>query len=140
MADVFARKKSSPGQSLTELAFILPILMLIMAGILDLGRFAFAAATVANAAREGARYGAANPCSGSCPAITTRAQNEAYGSVLNPANLNVSSVNFPSGCALGNPIQVTVAYQFQLITMFVVGGGNIPIRVSDQMPVFGTCP
>ena len=128
------------GQSLVEFALMLPLLILIMAGVLDLGRFAFAAMTVTNAAREGARYGASFPCSGACATITARVQNEAYGSTISPAQLTVTSVTFPEGCALGKPIQVSVSYNFQLITVYVVGGGTVPIRSSAQMPVFGTCP
>lgn len=131
---------SAGGQGLVEFALTLPILILILLGVLDLGRVYFATMTVTNAAREGARYGAANPCSSSCTAITTRAQNEAYGSIINPAQLNVATPTFPQGCAIGNPIQVTVTYNFQLVTTYLFGGGTIPLATSAQMPVYGTCP
>lgn len=126
------------GQGLVEFAIILPLVLLILIGVLDLGRLSFAAITVTNAAREGARYGAANP--GATAAITARAKNEAYGSLIAPEQLIVSAPTYPQGCALGNPIQVTVTYNFQFITTYVFGGGTIPLRASAQFPIFGTCP
>jgi Flp pilus assembly protein TadG len=46
------------GQSLVELALILPILLLLLVGIIEIGRFAYYSILVANAARAGAQYGA----------------------------------------------------------------------------------
>lgn len=43
------------GQSLVEFALILPVFILLLLGIVDLGRGVFAYNTVSNAAREGAR-------------------------------------------------------------------------------------
>lgn len=127
------------GQGLVEFALTLPILILILVGVLDLGRLSFAAMTVTNAAREGARYGAANP--GNDSGITARARNEAYGSIIAPSSLVVDLSNkFPSSCALGNPIRVTVKYNFQPITTYLFGGGTIQLSASDEMPIFGTCP
>jgi Flp pilus assembly protein TadG len=128
------------GQGLVEFALTLPLLILILVGVLDLGRLSFAAITVTNAAREGARYGAANPCYSACTTIQARAKNEAYGSIIDPAQLNVSTTLTSATCALGNPITVTVTYNFQPITTQIFGGGAIPLRSSMQMPIFGTCP
>ncbi len=43
------------GQTLVEFALILPIFVLVLFGILDLGRAVYAYSTINNAAREGAR-------------------------------------------------------------------------------------
>jgi Flp pilus assembly protein TadG len=48
------------GQALVELAFILPLLVLLMVGAIELGRFCYAAIEVSNAAGAGARDGAQN--------------------------------------------------------------------------------
>jgi len=47
---------STAGQSLTELALVLPILVLIFIGILDLGRAFHTQVAAANAARVGVIY------------------------------------------------------------------------------------
>ncbi len=113
---------------------MLPFLLLILIGIVDLGRIYFSYITVVNAAREGARYGAAYPTD--CTGITTHAKNEVDNNIVQQAQLTVTT---PLGCPViqGNPIQVTVQYNFQLITTYLFGGGTIPLQASNQMVVFG---
>ena len=47
------------GQSLVELALVLPVFMLILFGLFDVGKLVYTNATLSNAAREGARLAAA---------------------------------------------------------------------------------
>ena len=49
------------GQSLVELALILPVMMLLFAGALDLGRAVYSQIMIENAAKEGALEAARNP-------------------------------------------------------------------------------
>ena len=49
------------GQSLVELAVVLPVLLLLLGGAIDLGRVFFARAAVENAAKEGVLFGATQP-------------------------------------------------------------------------------
>jgi Flp pilus assembly protein TadG len=49
------RHRSKRGQSLVEFALVLPVFMLVLAGILDFGFMLYSRMTVINAAREGAR-------------------------------------------------------------------------------------
>jgi Flp pilus assembly protein TadG len=51
-------RKRDRGQSLVELAFVVPLLLLLLVGIIEIGRFAFYSILVSNAARAGAQYGA----------------------------------------------------------------------------------
>jgi Flp pilus assembly protein TadG len=46
------------GQSLLELALVLPMLLVLLVGTIEVGRFAYYSILVANAARAGAQYGA----------------------------------------------------------------------------------
>jgi hypothetical protein len=48
--------RAERGQSLVELAMILPVLVLLLMGIFDLGRVVWANDTITNAAREAARW------------------------------------------------------------------------------------
>jgi Flp pilus assembly protein TadG len=48
------------GQALIEMAFILPILLILALGVIEIGRYAYIAILVGNAARAGAAYGAQN--------------------------------------------------------------------------------
>lgn len=52
------RRPRSRGQSLVEFAFVLPIFLLMLFGLVDIGRFVYLNSTLSQAAREGARRGA----------------------------------------------------------------------------------
>ena len=49
--------QSTAGSATVELALIVPVLVLIMLGLLDMGRVFYGAITVASAARAGVAYG-----------------------------------------------------------------------------------
>jgi Flp pilus assembly protein TadG len=70
--------KDQRGQELIEFAIILPFLLLVAFGVLDLGRIFHAAITITNAAREGARYGTFYP--DDAPGIIAATQSEAADS------------------------------------------------------------
>ena len=55
------RRRRRGGQSLVEFAVVLPVFLLILAGILDFGLGLYSQMTVINAAREGARLGVVEP-------------------------------------------------------------------------------
>src|SRR5207244_7900909 len=75
------------GQSLVEMAVALPLLLLLVAGALDLAHVYSVASIVANAAREGARYGATQPNDSS--GIQNRVVQEAAGA---PPTLSAGEV------------------------------------------------
>ena len=55
------RKRRERGQSLVETAVVFPILLLLVAAIVDFGRVFDVYIVLTNAAREGARWGSVNP-------------------------------------------------------------------------------
>lgn len=55
------RRTDSRGAAVIEFALILPLLMIMLAGILDYGQIYFTRLTMTNAAREGARVGVTLP-------------------------------------------------------------------------------
>lgn len=54
------RRGRARGQTLAEFALVLPVLIVMLMGIFDLGRAIFAYNAITNAAREGARLGIVN--------------------------------------------------------------------------------
>lgn len=127
-----ASSEAQEGQSLIELALLLPVLVLIMAGMLDLGRAFQAYTVVVNAAREGARYGAYNPTDSY--GILDRVQQEANGSGV---DLSQSTVIIEmTNVSPGVPIKVTVIYQFQPVMGLILGGQSISIRGSVSVVQF----
>lgn len=51
-------RRGERSQTMTEFALVIPVLLLMIFGILDLGRLFYAYATISNAANEGARTAA----------------------------------------------------------------------------------
>ncbi|GAB6876054.1 TadE family protein [Thermaerobacter litoralis] len=100
------------GQALVELAVLLPVLLLILMGVLDLGRYVYTGLTVRHAAREGARFGAVHP--GDDAGI--RRQVEAAATGLDVAQLAVEVDPEPSRRMVGEPLTVEVRYPFRFIT------------------------
>jgi len=103
-------RQSERGDSLVELALILPVLLLILIAILDLGRAVYAYHVVANCAREGARYGV----------VSGRTSSQIEGVVkaaavgLDPSKLTVTVSN-----PTADTVRVEVDYRFELITPLV---------------------
>ncbi len=121
-------KKGQKGQSLVEVALAMPLLILVLMGILDLGRAYFTYVTLADAAAEGAAYGALHP--GQTALIIDRAADASNGLVqLEPEMVSV----IQSDLSLGSPITVTVEYDYQIITPIVqrfVPSGTLTMKAT----------
>jgi Flp pilus assembly protein TadG len=76
------------GQSLVEFAVVLPIFLLILAGILDFGLGLYSQMTIINASREGARLGVVQPI-GVSPVAAVEARVRAMSAGLDQSKLQV---------------------------------------------------
>ncbi len=129
--------KQPRGQSIVEFAIILPVLLVILAGALDLGRLYFAYVAVTDAASEGASYAAAHPTSDES-AILERAEDASY-ITAGQSELELFCPTCPE-VSSGDSISVTVTYSFTLVTPFVhaiVPGGVIPLRAAATEVILG---
>jgi Flp pilus assembly protein TadG len=129
------KKTSQKGQSLVEVALAMPILLLILAGILDLGRAYYTFIALSDAAAEGAAYAAIHPTD-----VTQIIERAADGSrglvVLEP---EMVSVDF-NALNSGNPITVTVQYDYQVLTpiiMTFVPESKITMRAAVVQSIIG---
>ncbi len=61
-------RRRSRGQALLEFALVLPIFLLIVFGIIDIGRYVYLTNAFNEGAREGARYGSVEQWQYACPA------------------------------------------------------------------------
>jgi Flp pilus assembly protein TadG len=84
------------GQSLVELALVLPLLLLLLVGVLEIGRFAYYDILVSNAARAGAQYGSQSL---TAAADVAGIQSAAWGDGL--PTLTVTSTQL-CGCSAGS--------------------------------------
>ncbi len=119
-------------QELVEFAALLPVLLLIAFGVLDLGRTLHASITVTNAAREGARYGMLYPTD--LPGIIAATQREASASGID-LSTSIIDVSCPEGCGSGLPVRVTVTYDFTLIMALVFASPNMQLFGHAEMMV-----
>ncbi len=116
-----AIKTTERGQSLVELALGLLVLLILVMGIIDLGRVLFYYVTLRDAAQEGAVYGAINPQD--CAGIYTRTRaplaNSNEGSIDVDVKMSGTGCNdapLASACS-GQQIEVIVTQpDFPLVT------------------------
>jgi Flp pilus assembly protein TadG len=125
--------ESQSGQELVEFAIVLPLLLLVAFGVLDLGRIFHSAITITNAAREGARFGMTHTDDVDGIVAVTLAEAHNSGIDLSSSIINVGC---PEGCGSGLPIRVTVQYNFTFIMVgFVFPDPNLAIVRSAEMMV-----
>lgn len=135
---------SQEGQSLVEMAVMMVVLLIIMGGVLDLGRMYFTYLALQNAAGEGAAYGAINPewedngDNADPNNITYRVQNESTGNLIDWSDTTVT-VDVPT-IAGGAPITVSVSYTYTVITPMVqvITGEEVTLRGTDTQLIFLT--
>jgi Flp pilus assembly protein TadG len=120
------------GQSLLEFALILPVLLIVLAGVLDLGRLYYSYIAVTDAAAEGATYAAMPPDVSDRDEVFQRAQEASRGLVQ--IDSGMVEVDCPS-VASGAPVTVTVSYSFTVATPLVnviVPDGVLELRAGAR--------
>lgn len=97
--------RAQSGQTLIELALLLPLLALLLLGVIEMGRYAYIGILVGNAAHAGASYGAQSPAqSVDTPGIQAAAENDFSDTTL-VSNLTVTS-SLSCGCDSGGTISM----------------------------------
>jgi len=124
-------QERAAGQSLVEFALCLSLLIVILLGVLDLGRAFHSYIVITNAAREGAYYGSMHPLETN--AIVHRVLSEAQDSGV---RLTASDVTISSSGLSGTPIRVTVRYNFSLLSAFLLGRQVLQLQSNAQMVIF----
>lgn len=121
------RRHNDTGAALVEAAFIIPFLLLLVLGTVDIARAFYDSAKVQEAAQEGAVYAALNP--GSPANAVARAEE----TIQNPDFTGSITVT----CPATDQVTVTVAYTFNLITPFVSNlvGGSLDLTHSETAHV-----
>jgi len=130
--------KSEKAQELVEFALVLPLLILVLYGAVDLGRAFHAAITITNAAREGARAIALDreDLAGAKQAAVREALNSGITITLADVSLickpDINNNNF---CTALEPAQVTVTYDFHLLINPILSGSILTLQRTAEMLV-----
>ncbi len=126
-----SQHRGDAGQTLAEFAIGLLVLVLLILGVVDLSRIAFARNVVVSAAREGARYVSVHPTASNAE-VAQVAKGLVAGIDTNALGV---SVTWPEA----NYAQVEVTYTYHAISAwigwFIDGGAGtgIVLRGSSQM-------
>ena len=112
---------------MVEMALALPILLLLLFGVVELGRLSNAYLVVMHAARHGARHGAVGATN---EEIRTHVKNAA--TPLNPAELIITILP-EQGRSGGDDIQVLVSYPVKLFIPLPQGMLTNPFTVQNKV-------
>jgi len=134
------------GQSLVEFALVLPLFVLLIVGVFDLGRAFFAYIAISNAAREGTRVVTFWPGKVTLANINTAIQTEIGNSTVVDWS-NVTSIEIECGnpfatvttdaqlkaCPSDEPIKITVTYSQDLILSLFFTAPLTLVRSAEMM-------
>jgi Flp pilus assembly protein TadG len=159
MYKIKSQNNSEKGQSMVELAVAVVVLLILVAGVVDLGRVAFHYIAMRDAAQEAASYASISPYNNQ--QIFARAIDGIAGDGVDPSRIEVNlkiykssstyecnwSVSYPEDCAAstdtsssnevfpGNVIEVTINDSAFPITMPLLGSflGSQTINLSTAI-------
>lgn len=120
----FARMRSDAGQATVEVALALPVLVMALLLVIQVGLVVRAQILVVHAAREGARAAAVGSAAGSAAASTPG---------LDPSRVSVSAAG---GGGPGSTVTVTVRYRAETSVPLVgslLGDANLTASVSMRV-------
>lgn len=136
------------GQGLLEFALGFTVLILILTGVADLGRAYFTYVALGNAAGEGAAYGSFRPrCRSSADSydcgypnnVIDRVRNESQNGLIQTGQIESVIVETPNPATpqIGDPITVTVSYNYEFLMPFYRGAGinSIRLRARAVQPI-----
>lgn len=121
------RRRGSRGQALVEFALILPIFILLLVGLFDVGRAIYAYNTVSNATREALREAIVHQ-----DEVAVRGEAKKAGVALGLTDADITLVPCnEAGCMYG----VTVTYDYVPATPLIGNLFDPVISASGEMPV-----
>ena len=130
-----AAREDSRGANLVEFALVAVLLLIILAGVVDIGRLFHSWIIVTNASREGARYASRHPALADL--IRQAAILEAAGSDVDLYAENVTIIGLNG--ASGSPIRVKVDYRYDtMMGNMINAGAGITLTGTTEMIVFGS--
>ena len=122
-----APQRPCRGQSLVEWALILPVLLLVLMVIIDLGRVTYTYSALFNSTREGARYATIYPDDTS--GITAAVRRMAVG--LDPSLITVTTSR-----PTARTVRILATYRFAVVTPIAatfLGSNTITLRTQTTM-------
>jgi Flp pilus assembly protein TadG len=146
-----ARRRSERGQGLIEFSLMAIFLVILLMGVLDLGRAYFTYLALKDAAQEGAYFGSAFPqCGASAGAcadpnnIPFRVRHSApSGGLVDWAGPGAHvTTTLPPVMEAGQSLTVTISYQYQMLTPLVgtIANGQVLTLTAQSSAVIVRVP
>jgi Flp pilus assembly protein TadG len=147
-------QRSEHGQSMTEFAISLVILLTLLAGVVDLGRMFFAYIIIRDAAQEGAVYGSIAP-KDDLAVLANEVEQRVKAAFTDPSDssnvpidltkLNVQTDILGATCATpGSGVRVRVEYSVPVTTPFlgtIIGSQDMPMSATVENAILSPiCP
>lgn len=122
------RRRRTRGQSLVEFALVLPVFLMILSGIMDMGFLLYSRMTVINAAREGARV---------ATIMTEESDNAIRNAITGQVNGAANGLTVSTSVSLGatepqEPFSVTVTHTYRPFFPLLIGT-TVPISSTVRM-------
>lgn len=145
-------RRRTKGQSLVEMALLLPLMLVLLFGIIDFGWYIYNYATIYMATRDGAEKASQvppmpdklNPMNTGDDCVRNILADIQHNAVLIPdlttRNPNPVTISYPGKRALGEQIQVNVVYTIEPLTplwnlMRFGNQGRISINVTTRRTI-----
>lgn len=132
--------KSESGTALVEFALVAPVLVILLIGLIDFGRYMYDGILAANAARAGAAYGAQTlRTADDNVGMTAAAQSDSQGIALtvNPGHVCMVN-NAPVSCGTTNEtvyVQVNTTGTFVPLVTYPGLPSSVTVKGSSMMRV-----
>ena len=134
---IHRRSERQRGQALVETALSMLIVLVLLAGMVDLGFALGARVAVSSASREGARFGSRYPENDA--AIVAAARGALPNTLVPALQATVTiSPTLPSGRTQWHDLEVSVRYNYQPFLGNLFGiSGTIPMTATTTMVISG---
>ena len=131
-------RRSEVGQGMIELALILPFILVLVLGVIDLGMGFRTYVTLTNAAREGARWVTVHPTNpnGALTRIAAEASRAGLSNTGSPAGgIQVQFLPDQTQYTEGQEVTVAIRHDYPLLFGFVTSLPDVPFRAEATMVV-----
>ncbi len=131
------RQKRCAGMEMVELAILLPVLLLMLFALLEMGIVLMRWQTLSNAAREGARTAVVfrSPCNAGTVQglVQTRVVAYASSASITIAPADVTVTGHCGGAGINTSVTVNHTYNFQVLGAFSTLGPSINLSANSVM-------
>jgi hypothetical protein len=133
LRSLLRRLRECDGQAIVELAVVLPVILILILTIVDIGKAYGYQNDETHLANEAARFAAVASCGSGCPGIIAQVKQDAPSELENgtgsiePPGMSVE-ICYPDGFAVGNRVRATVTATYRWLP-YLAGKLGLPTTV-----------